>query len=105
VAKKGNSSLEDFRQGLADEWGVYVANQPIMVGNALAFDTGHAVPVSHVTRGVVREDQVTMRSDVVEPVAASPAGNRLDLPGANDYSGERPVKPVANTSVTEEVKK
>lgn len=40
------------------EWGVYVATEHIYIDGACAFNAGHPVPVSHVTRGVVTEAQV-----------------------------------------------
>ena len=42
----------------AKEYGTYVAKEPIRIGGALAFRKGDAVPVSHVERKVVRDDQV-----------------------------------------------
>ena len=36
------------RAAVEAEYGVYVATQPIDVGGARAFNTGDAVPVSHV---------------------------------------------------------
>ena len=40
------------------EYGTYVAVNPIMIGNALAFNTGDPVPAGHVERGVVSSEDV-----------------------------------------------
>lgn len=42
----------------AVEYGTYTANQTIFLDGTRAFNTGQAVPVSHVTRGVVDSSQV-----------------------------------------------
>lgn len=81
------SLLEQYQQDQALEWGVYVCGpQPIDIGNARAFNPGDAVPASHVTRGVVREDQVIALDDqegldsLTAELSASPDG-AVDLPG------------------------
>lgn len=43
-------TLDEAQTVQAIEWGCWRANQPIMVGDALAFNVGHPVPVSHVAR-------------------------------------------------------
>lgn len=52
------STVAEQRSAQEAEWGTYVALVPIDVYGARAFNTGDPVPVSHVDRGVVREDQV-----------------------------------------------
>jgi len=47
-----------FREVQGDEYGQYVAAQTIFVDGARAFNEGDPVPASHVTRGVVAEDEV-----------------------------------------------
>lgn len=47
-----------FREALGEEYGQYVAAGPINIDGARAFNAGDPVPASHVTRKVVREDQV-----------------------------------------------
>lgn len=61
---------DELRKAQEREYGTYVATEQIFVGNALAFDVGHKVPISHVEGypdpdnpgqklpPVVREDQV-----------------------------------------------
>ena len=44
------------------EYGTYVAKEPINIGYARAFNEGDPVPVSHVERGIVSEDQVVKAS-------------------------------------------
>lgn len=41
---------QERRDAQIAEYGTWVATQPIYVGNALAYDTGHPVPVSNVQR-------------------------------------------------------
>lgn len=53
---------EEYRAAQVAEYSVYVANKPINVGNARAFNVGDPVPVSHVERGVVSEDDVVKQS-------------------------------------------
>ena len=62
----------------AVEWGTYVATGPINIDGVRAFNEGFAVPVSHVTRGLVDASQVRNVSDapapavpVVEPASAA----------------------------------
>jgi hypothetical protein len=49
---------EDYAAAQAAEYGQYRAVVPIHIGNARAFNVGDAVPASHVTSGVVSQDQV-----------------------------------------------
>jgi hypothetical protein len=51
-------TAEQYAEAQAKEYGKYVAKEPIDLGGARAFNTGDPVPVGHVERGVVREDQV-----------------------------------------------
>lgn len=52
------TTAAEYEAALRKEYGTYVATQPIDIAGARAFNTGDPVPVSHVERGVVREDQV-----------------------------------------------
>jgi len=56
------SPEEEYRQAQAAEYGTYVAKHPIDIRGARAFNTGDPVPVSHVERGVVSEDDVVKAS-------------------------------------------
>lgn len=47
-----------FKEALGAEYGTYVAVVPININGARAFNPGDPVPVSHVERGVVEQDQV-----------------------------------------------
>lgn len=51
-----------LREAQQAEYGTYVATEPIDILGARAFNVGDPVPVSHVERGVVREDQVAKTS-------------------------------------------
>jgi hypothetical protein len=53
------ATVDEFRDALVAEWGVYTAKGKIMIDGVLAFNQGDPVPVSHVTRGVVSRDDVT----------------------------------------------
>jgi hypothetical protein len=65
---------EEYRQAQAAEYGSYVANKPINILGARAFNEGDPVPVSHVERGVVSEDDVVKTSTKAgqKAVAANP---------------------------------
>lgn len=60
-------TLDEFRKAQEAEYGEYVAAEKIHIGNALAFNEGDPVPVSHVERGVVDKSQV-------KKVGKTPAG-------------------------------
>ena len=47
-----------FRAAQGEEYGQYVAAHAIFIDGARAFNEGDAVPASHVSRGVVSEDDV-----------------------------------------------
>ena len=49
---------EEYRQRQAAEYGTFVAAHPIDINGARAFNEGDPVPVSHISRGVVSEDDV-----------------------------------------------
>lgn len=49
---------EEYRRQQAVEYGTFVANKPINIGGARAFNAGDPVPVSHVERGVVATEDV-----------------------------------------------
>jgi hypothetical protein len=67
-------TAEDRQAEVDKEWGQYVATGPIDIGSARAFNEGDPVPASHVTRGVVRPDQVAP-APVPEQSSGEPAGN------------------------------
>lgn len=50
--------VEALRDAQAKEYGQYVALVPIEIGGARAFNVGDPVPASHVSRGVVSQEQV-----------------------------------------------
>lgn len=51
-------TAEQLREEQAKEYGTYVAAQTIFIEGARAFNVGDPVPVSHVERGVVKDDEV-----------------------------------------------
>ena len=51
-------TVEQYLADQAAEWHTYVATEDILIDGVRAFNVGNPVPVSHVTSGVVREDQV-----------------------------------------------
>lgn len=53
---------EELRRRQEAEYGTYLAAKPINIRGARAFNTGDPVPVSHVERGVVSEDDVVKAS-------------------------------------------
>lgn len=52
------TTAEDARRATEAEYNRYVAKEVIFVDGGRAFNPGDPVPVSHVERGVVRDDQV-----------------------------------------------
>lgn len=55
----------------AAEYGRYVANKPINIRGARAFNVGDPVPVSHVESGAVSEDDVEKQSTKAGKAAAA----------------------------------
>jgi hypothetical protein len=53
------AAAEAAQQAAAVEWGTYTATQPIYIDGVRAFNPGAAVPVSHVSGGIVDAGQVT----------------------------------------------
>jgi hypothetical protein len=52
-----DEKLKAYQDEQKGEWFTYVAKHVIHIDNVRAFNEGDAVPVSHVTRGIVdRED-------------------------------------------------
>jgi len=49
---------EEHRAVQVAEYGRYRAKEQIKLDGALAFNVGDLVPASHVTRGIVDQDQV-----------------------------------------------
>lgn len=56
------STVAELEAEQRKEYGTYVAVGPIFIDGARAFNRGHAVPVSHVERGVVSPEQVAKLS-------------------------------------------
>ena len=52
------TTAAQYAEALGAEYGTYVATGPIEINGVRAFNEGDPVPVSHVDRGVVRDDQV-----------------------------------------------
>jgi hypothetical protein len=52
------NSVEAHREAVRAEYSKYVATEVITIDGVRAFNPGDAVPVSHVDRGVVSQDQV-----------------------------------------------
>jgi hypothetical protein len=63
-------TVEDREKERAAEYGTYVATGPILIDGARAFNAGDPVPASHVSGGVVREDQVAKVTTKAGRVAA-----------------------------------
>lgn len=59
MSENATETADDRRAAQAREYGQYVAKEQIVLGNALAFNPGDPVPVSHVESGVVSKDSVT----------------------------------------------
>lgn len=53
---------EELRKEQEAEYGTYVANKPITIRGARAFNEGDPVPVSHVESGTVSADDVVKTS-------------------------------------------
>lgn len=82
------SPEQELAERQASEYGTFRAAQRINIDGALAFKKGDPVPVSHVERGVVTEDQVELVPEdeagvavASEPVDHTSAGT----PQADDY--------------------
>jgi len=52
------TTAEAQAEAIRQEYGRYVAKEPIEIGGARAFNAGDPVPVSHVESGVVSKDSV-----------------------------------------------
>jgi len=80
--------LKAYRTAQAREYGTYVATQRIHVGNALAYDVGHPVPVSNVVRhGYWLNGQVALVAGAthvpeVQATISSPPESSYTLDGA-----------------------
>lgn len=68
------TSPEDYTTAQAAEYGVYVANVPIYVGGARAYNPGHPVPVSAVEDHPewVEQQLVSKAGDAPAPQAPAP---------------------------------
>lgn len=58
MSEQSMEAVDQAREAQVKEYGTYVAKEPIQIDGALAFAAGHAVPASHVERGVVDKSQV-----------------------------------------------
>ena len=69
------AQAEAAQKAAAVEWGTYTATHAIYIDGVRAFNPGDAVPVSHVSRGVV-ESELVVDAPVTEvsqqPAAAVP---------------------------------
>lgn len=59
-------TLEDYRRAQAQEWGTYVASEPIDINGARAFNVGDPVPASHVKNNVVPAEKVTNKASMAD---------------------------------------
>lgn len=62
---------EELRREQEREYGAYVANKPINIRGARAFNVGDPVPKSHVERGLVSEADVEKQSTKAGKAAAA----------------------------------
>lgn len=62
---------EEYRQAQLAEYSQFVANKPINILGARAFNEGDPVPAGHVERGVVSEDDVVKTSTKAGKAAAA----------------------------------
>lgn len=53
-------SVAEYMHAQQREWGTYTASRALSVGGVPAFRQGEPVPVSHVERGIVAADDVTL---------------------------------------------
>ena len=58
---------------IVKEWSQYVAVTPIDINGGRAFNVGDPVPSSHVTQGIVRDEQVARST--TKAAAAAIEGN------------------------------
>ena len=65
----------DLRKAAQEEYGTYVAVEPIEIGNARAFNVGDPVPKSHVVAGLVAAEQVAKVSTKDGAAARSEAAS------------------------------
>ena len=72
MADDPNKALADAVKAQEKEWGTYIAVVPIDIDGVRAFNAGHAVPFSHVERGLVAKASVR-KSTEAEAGAAVPA--------------------------------
>jgi len=88
----GKVKLEEFKAMQEDEWYTFVAREVILIGEARAFNIGDAVPVSHVTRGVVNMSQVIRREDITPDMdIVAPVRISTPPPGASDVASPEDV--------------
>lgn len=62
---------EEYRKAQQAEYGQFVANKPIDIRGARAFNVGDPVPASHVEGGVVSEDDVEKQTTKAGKAAAA----------------------------------
>ena len=87
-----DKSLEGYQAAEQAEWFTYVARAAIDLDGVRAFNKDDPVPVSHVTRGVVRLDQVRPMAEVLpettEIAKLMPAGANIQ-PDKKDIEAAR----------------
>ena len=64
------ATAAEYRDAQRAEYGTYVAVVPIDINGARAFNVGDAVPVSHVERGVVSDQEVAKTTTKAGKAAA-----------------------------------
>jgi len=78
-------ALADWQKAQEAEWLVYVAAGVIELDGVRAFNPGDPVPVSHVTRGIVRTDQVlpaAEKATAVEQAEQAPRNLAFEPPSS-----------------------
>lgn len=64
-------TVEEYRAAQVQEYGTWVAIEPIDVKGARAFNVGNPVPVGHVESGVVPESSVARKTTKAAQAATS----------------------------------
>lgn len=62
---------EEYRKAQEAEYGTWVANKPIEIRGARAFNEGDPVPASHIKNGIVSKDDVA-KADTKAAAANNP---------------------------------
>lgn len=70
------TEVDEYAKAQEAEYGTYVAKDAISIDGVRAFNPGHAVPKSHVDRGLVDASQVVkVGTKAAETVAAQVAAD------------------------------